>query len=197
LGERIADAESAVKAATEVEKKEKDPDKKKEATDTLKKAKSDLEELQNTQRQIRNQDKKAAAKNPFLKEQTAQWEEEEAYAVDAFRLLTNYNNPCMGCHNVGALKAKNRKEEQGPPLDLAWQRLRPEWTERWIANPERLISYPTPMPANFRRVDPPYPEFDGTLIDQIRAVRDVLLFYPKVADMPANRYYRSAPAGGS
>jgi mono/diheme cytochrome c family protein len=193
LSERIADAESAVKAAKEAQTKEKDADKKKELSATLDKATSDLDELQKIQRQIRKQDKKAVREVSFVKD----WEQEEAYAVDAFRLLTNYNNPCMGCHNVGALKAKNRKEEQGPPLDLAWQRLRPEWTERWIANPERLISYPTPMPANFRRVDPPYPEFDGTLIDQIRGVRDVLLYYPKVADMPANRYYRTAPGGGS
>ncbi len=129
------------------------------------------------------------------------WETEGAYAHDAFRLLTNYNNPCMGCHNVGNLKAKNPRNAQGPPLDLAWQRLRPEWTARWIANPDRMISYKTPMPANFVKGDKPYPEFDGTQMEQILAVRDILMFYPKVAAMPANRAQaanapKSAPPQG-
>jgi mono/diheme cytochrome c family protein len=115
------------------------------------------------------------------------WETEGAYGSDAFRLLINYNNPCMGCHNVGSLTAKNPRNAQGPPLDLAWQRLRPEWTARWIANPDRLISYKTPMPANFVKGEKPYPEFDGTQMEQILAVRDILMFYPKVAAMPANQ----------
>jgi hypothetical protein len=126
-----------------------------------------------------------------------QWETDGVFAHDAFRLLTNYNNACMGCHNVGPLKAKNPEREQGPPLDISWQRVRPEWTARWIANPERLISYPTPMPTNFARTDK-YPEFHGSQIETIFAVRDVLLGFPKVAEMPVNRVLLQAsppPAG--
>jgi hypothetical protein len=100
----------------------------------------------------------------------------------------------MGCHSVGPLKAKNPEREQGPPLDMSWERLRPEWTARWLANPDRMISYPTPMPSNFTRNDK-YAEFDGTQIQRIFAVRDVLLNYPKIADMPAVRSQKSpAPA---
>src|SRR5262249_10952586 len=140
-------------------------------------------------------DERKQALQPIVGDQIGQWEEEGAYPTDAFRLLTNYNNACMGCHTVGNLKAKNPESEQGPPLDLSWQRLRPEWTARWLANPERMISYSTPMPSNFTLKDN-YPEFDGTRIEQIFAVRDVLLFYPKVVEMPANRAQKPpAPAG--
>ncbi len=114
-----------------------------------------------------------------------QWEQEGAYATDAYRLLSNYE-VCLGCHNVGSLKAKNPERDQGPPLDLSWQRLRPEWTARWIANPDRMISYPNPMPSNFTK-DTKYHEFDGTQIEQIFAVRDVLMFFPKVTDLPTVR----------
>jgi len=38
--------------------------------------------------------------------------------------------------------------------------------------------------------------FDGTPDEQIMAIRDVLMNYPKIAELPANRFYRLAPAGG-
>src|SRR5205807_5273788 len=75
-----------------------------------------------------------------------EWAEKDAYAADAYRLLANYNTPCLSCHQVGNLPPK---QAQGRSLNLTWDRLRPEWTLRWIANPDRMLSYPTPMPANF------------------------------------------------
>jgi mono/diheme cytochrome c family protein len=136
-------------------------------------------------------DERKKAMQPILGDNLTPWLEEGAYAADAFRLMSNPNNACMGCHSVGGLKAKNPEREQGPPLDLSWQRLRPEWTARWLANPDRMISYPTPMPSNFTRKDK-YTEFDGSQIQQIFAVRDVLMFFPKVADMAANREQKPA-----
>ncbi len=128
------------------------------------------------------------------------WRNSGIYATDAYRLLANYNTPCLSCHQIGSFQAKNPKHEQGPPLDLAWERLRPEWTLRWIANPDRLISYPTPMPQNFPKdkVDAKgngnlYPEFLGTPGQQATAIRDVLLNYPRVSEMPGNRVYRPTP----
>ena len=82
----------------------------------------------------------------------------------------------------------------GPPLELAAERLRPDWMQRWIASPQRLLIYPDgqhPMPANFKSNDPPWPEFAGSMLQQATAIRDVLVNYPKVADLPVNRYYRS------
>src|SRR5207237_340221 len=76
------------------------------------------------------------------------WKERDAYAADAYRMLANYNNACLSCHQVGNLLPS---QAQGPPLQLTAERLRPEWTLRWIANPDRLLSYPTPMPQNFAK----------------------------------------------
>jgi hypothetical protein len=73
---------------------------------------------------------------------------------------------------------------------------------RWVANPDRMISYPTPMPQNFasnqvdnKGISSLYPEFFGSPREQVAAVRDVLLALPKIADLPVNRYNRP-PAGG-
>src|SRR5262249_26328934 len=75
----------------------------------------------------------------------SQWEEKEAYITDAYRLVAN-DNLCLACHQVSNLEPKQR---QGPSLNLAWERLRPEWTQRWIASPQRFLTYTTPMPQNF------------------------------------------------
>jgi hypothetical protein len=87
--------------------------------------------------------------------------------------------------------------QQGPALELAFQRLRPDWTLRWIANPERMIDYPTPMPQNYAKNKELNKDiFDGSSREQVQALRDVLLDFPRVAEMPVNRYYRMAPGGG-
>lgn len=191
---KIPDTEAAVKTAKNFEAKQTDPAKKKEAKEALDKAEQTLAALKKEVDQLKDPAKGKETKGAILKTQVKHWESDGAYATDAFRLLANYNNPCLSCHNVGSLKAKNGREAQGPPLDLAWQRLRPEWTARWIANPDRMLSYPTPMPSNFKGVDP-YPEFDGNLLQQIFGVRDVLMDYPKVEDMPVNRFFRPASLG--
>jgi hypothetical protein len=56
------------------------------------------------------------------------------------------------------------------------------------------------MPQNFpkNQVDEKgfgklYPEFLGTPGQQATAVRDVLLDYPHVSEIPGNRTYRPAP----
>src|SRR5262249_29601717 len=75
------------------------------------------------------------------------WEEREAYLIDGFRVLAS-EAVCRNCHQVGSLPPK---EQQGPPLALTFQRLRPDWSKRWLANPQRFMTYPTPMPQNFAR----------------------------------------------
>ena len=145
---------------------------------------------------------KATADKKDFKPLDQTWLETEAYAADAYRLLANYNTPCLSCHQAGNLPFK---AAQGPPLDLAWERLRPEWTLRWIASPDRLISYPTPMPQNFARNEVDArgnskltKAFLGTPIQQVEATRDLLMALPRIADMPVNRYYQppSAASGG-
>ena len=61
------------------------------------------------------------------------------------------------------------------------------------------LPYNSPMPQNFLRTKEKEPaarvplDLDG--FDQILAVRDVLMNFPRVAEMPANRYYRPTEGG--
>jgi mono/diheme cytochrome c family protein len=174
--EALGQAEAAVKAAQAAETKATG-DQKKAAEDARKEAEKQLADLKN----------QAA----FEKTQRTDWQENQAYASDAYRLLANYNR-CLNCHKVGPQRVT---QPIGPPLELAPDRLRPDWLQRWIASPQRLLIYPEgphAMPTNFKKTDPPWPEFAGSMFEQATAVRDVLINYPKIADLPVNRLYRSS-----
>ena len=119
-----------------------------------------------------------------------QWETREAYIVDAFKLTAN-PNLCTKCHQVGTIPVE---QVQGPSLALSAERLRPEWTRLWIANPERLQHYKSVMPQNFPANVTPNPFADsfvgsetGFADEQIRAIRDFLMVYPQVAEWPVIR----------
>jgi cytochrome c2 len=135
-------------------------------------------------------DEAANKGGPFFQQLRQGWESERAYATDAFRLLTN-PNVCLKCHQIGTLEAN---QLIGPDLDQVSNRLRPEFTERWIASPQRMMIYPEgphPMPQNFKRDEQEYQGyFAGTPRDQVRSLRDILMNYSKVFDMPENRLYR-------
>jgi cbb3-type cytochrome oxidase cytochrome c subunit len=129
------------------------------------------------------------------------WKATDAYASDAYRMLLSYTTPCLGCHQTGPVDASNAFYGRGPSLNVSWERLRPEWTLRWIANPERLISYTSPMPQNFGRgVANTYPGFVGSppepQFQQAKAARDVLMVLPTVVDLPENRSYRPPKGEG-
>ena len=122
-----------------------------------------------------------------------EWEGEQVYAADAYRLLTDAKTACVSCHSVGDLKVPG---EKGPNLGLAHERLRPRWTKQWIANPARLRTFNPFMPQGFPNDKPPAHEpFEGTPLQQVIGVRDVLMNLPRTANLPVNRY-RSAPKGG-
>jgi len=200
------------------------------------------------------------------------WKQHDIYASDAYRLLTN-KQACLQCHQVGSLLEPG---PIGPRLDDVWQRLRPGWTRRWLASPQRLLVYPVgnnPMPqalpsdkkqyedlfvgleaARFARAEKQLKDTNTRLdkaekdlkeadrrldkaiaaeseedrgkaekeraaavkavasatrarddarqviaqypLNQVTAIRDILMVYPKVADMPENRYYRPLAQAG-
>jgi hypothetical protein len=110
-----------------------------------------------------------------------QWEEREAYVADARRLVVN-QGLCLTCHNVGGEPAK---ETKGPLLDQTGDRLRPEWTQRWITNPTRYLHYNSVMPVNFKATTRDFQDaFVGNSYEQIQAARDFLMLYPTVRDWP-------------
>jgi hypothetical protein len=117
------------------------------------------------------------------------------YWADAYSLIaTRGKSACLDCHSVREVKSG---KEQAPPLELSYARPRPDWTKRWIANPDRLLTYPSPMPHNFGNGQQNFQDlFPGNSLEQLQAARDVLMNLPKVADMPVNRTYREATSGG-
>jgi mono/diheme cytochrome c family protein len=167
--------------------------KKAEAADPKKKP-EEIKTLQDERDALRKDVEKAdeLLKKKDIGPQRRRWEEKEAYLIDGFRLLTSLDI-CRNCHQVGNLLPK---EQQGPHLSLTWQRLRPEWTLRWLANPQRFMTYPTPMPQNFSRSQSQWQDlFHGSSIEQATAARDALMNYPQLIDLPANRQRPAVVAG--
>ncbi len=142
-------------------------------------------------------DLKASIDKKDYKALEKEWLTKDAYAADAYRLLLSHKGRiCLSCHSIGEQGLVGAK---APPLDKVSERLRPDWTMRWIAFPMRMFAYNTTMPANFPREETGPKEkifADEDTLEQIKAVRDVLLNYPRISSMPVNRYFRPAPAGG-
>ena len=123
-----------------------------------------------------------------LEQQKKAWLEKEAYVTDAYRLVFN-RQLCLQCHQVGTFEPKN--DILGPNLGNAHKRLRPGWLERWIANPQRFLTYTTSMPMNFPAdKKTQFQEFfAGEPIERVQAVRDMLMIFPHAEAMPVNRYW--------
>jgi mono/diheme cytochrome c family protein len=197
--ENVKEMEASINALRESEKAEKDDAKKKEKATAVKQAVEQKQTLEAHLKQLRQLTSDAKAREEYQSKLLAQWEREDAYWTDGFRLVAN-TNICLSCHQVGIYPAAKPRGEQGPPLALAAERLRPEWMKRWIANPQRYLVYPSAMPQNFpadKNGEDWYPYFYGDSLQQATAARDVLFNLPRVADIPANRYWQgSGSAGG-
>jgi hypothetical protein len=103
---------------------------------------------------------------------------------------------CLQCHQIGSIAAK---EQQGPQLGMTAERLRPDWVQRWLTNPQRFLNHKTIMPLNFKaNAKENEAQFLGSdqafSMDQIKAVRDFLMIYPQVADWPV---LKNRPATGT
>lgn len=120
------------------------------------------------------------------------WEEQDAYAADAYRLIVN-KAMCLQCHEIAGYKSSN-PTTQGPPLALAHQRLRPGWMYRWIATPQRHLTYESLMPVNFPKLkageSPQYQDIlSGQPLQQVEAIRDALMNYPRIVGLPVNQQW--------
>lgn len=99
---------------------------------------------------------------------------------DAMRIVTN-NNYCVKCHIVGDYEPKGAERAKAPNLARIYERLRPEYVRRWIANPKQILPY-TSMPQNI-----PYPAgidkklYHGDSIQQVDALVDLLMNYDEFA----------------
>jgi hypothetical protein len=94
---------------------------------------------------------------PYLSEMNRELKQD--YGIQADYLAQSWellNSPlCIKCHSVGGKEAvatpsldPAKPTVQGPDLNRAEHRLRPEWTLLWVTNPAWITPY-TAMPQNF------------------------------------------------
>jgi cbb3-type cytochrome oxidase cytochrome c subunit len=192
-------AKEALKVATDEKTKKKEADIKtlQERLKVLEDRRKDEEKIEASwASELEQLTKQAEESTP--KELEKAWQDRRAYVVDAFKLVAN-PQLCMQCHQVGNLAPSQRATEaqpatEGPPLELSFKRLRPGWTERWVAHPQRFLTYQSVMPMNFPAdkvgKDAQYQDwFVGSSREQVSAVHDVLMAYPRVSALPAARYW--------
>ncbi|OJW08773.1 MAG: hypothetical protein BGO49_08250 [Planctomycetales bacterium 71-10] len=108
------------------------------------------------------------------------------YLGSGFAMMAAKGSPCIQCHAVGPFKPDAGPDAvNGPDLRQVADRLRPDYLERWLANPRRLVPY-TGMPQNIAPRGPsqmpPPPTFENQPVEMIRAMRDALLNYAKAVE---------------
>ncbi|MBI5759217.1 MAG: hypothetical protein HZA46_11930, partial [Planctomycetales bacterium] len=116
------------------------------------------------------------------------------YLSDSWKL---FNAPlCIKCHALGArpYQGDPAKDIQGPNLNLAADRLRPDWTLLWLNKPAWITPY-TSMPAPLPRNQTQFPEFfKGDARTQTTALRDALMNYHRLMEQEGKVVVEAAPA---
>jgi len=105
------------------------------------------------------------------------------YLSESWRL---FNAPlCIKCHSLGGRQftpSDPKKDIRGPNLDLAHDRLQPDWVQVWLSNPKWVTPY-TSMPQPFLKNQKLFPEhFEGNGLRQTTAVRDALMNYNRLME---------------
>lgn len=105
---------------------------------------------------------------------------------DALNIVAN-NNYCVKCHIVGDYSAVGQPTSFGtdkaaaPDLSKVYGRLRPDFMQRWIANPKLILPY-TGMPVNIPHNMPVAASlYDGDSEQQLAALVDLLANFDKYA----------------
>lgn len=129
---------------------------------------------------------------------TGEKPEAGARLVDSMKMVTKL---CSQCHLIGDFQPTGAPIAQAPNLAQVYRRLRPEYTRRWIANPNSILPY-TGMPVNFP-FDANAPNqggmkdapFHGGSIEQVDAVVDLLMNYDAYNQLknPVSGTFETAP----
>jgi len=108
---------------------------------------------------------------PFINTEIETESERLKVGADLFTKLQ-----CASCHPTGnTLPPGKAPEDLAPNLQLAHERLRPDWVLQWLADPQKIFPG-TRMPSFFAAGQPnPFPEIlNGDSKAQIQAIRDHL-----------------------
>jgi hypothetical protein len=108
---------------------------------------------------------------------------ESSRLEQAMRIVTN-GNYCVKCHLVGEYRPAGSPRALAPDLSKVYNRLRPDYVQRWIANPKKILPY-TAMPVNIP-FNPSAPHlggvdqsiYPGTSIQQLDSLVDLLMNFP-------------------
>ena len=130
----------------------------------------------------------------YLSERNAsfheQWpDKDHDYLTESWKVL---NGPlCIKCHSVGGRQpvSTDPKDVRAPNLDLAGQRLRPDWMLLWLYKSPWITPY-TSMPQNFPPGKKNLEElFGGDGNQQTIAVRDALMNYHRLLERDGRIVY--------
>lgn len=109
------------------------------------------------------------------------------YLSESWKML---NAPlCIKCHSVGGQQVKISNpatDIRGPNLDMAGDRLRPDWTLLWLYKPQWITPYtsmPVPLPPQQAGSQPRFPDiFGDDGHKQTISLRDALFNYHKLME---------------
>ena len=116
--------------------------------------------------------------------------EKPEYLEDCWKVL---NAPlCIKCHSLGGRQVQisdPKTDIRAPNLEMASNRLRPEWLSLWLYKPQWITPY-TSMPAPLPRTKVNFPElFHGDGNTQTIALRDALLNYYRLMERQGKLVY--------
>ena len=114
-------------------------------------------------------------------------DKKQDYLQESWQML---NAPlCIKCHSVGGRQvaiSDPKTDIRGPNLDLAAERLKPDWALLWLYRPQWITPYtsmPSPLPPQQVGGQPRYPElFGGEGLRQTVSLRDALVNYYKLME---------------
>ena len=114
-------------------------------------------------------------------------EENQDRLEAALKTVTN-RTYCVQCHSVADFQSDNSPRAQGPNLAQVYKRLRPDYTRRWIANPQLILPY-TAMPENIK-YNPEAEQisdkwYHGSRTDQVDGLVDLLMNFDEYAKRQA------------
>ncbi|MBS0206666.1 MAG: c-type cytochrome [Planctomycetes bacterium] len=130
---------------------------------------------------------------------TAYPDKKQDYLQESWQLL---NAPlCIKCHSVGGRQvvvSDPAKDIRGPNLEMAAERLKPDWMLLWLSHPTWITPY-TSMPAPFQKGKPDqFPElFGGNGLWQTVSLRDALVNYYKLMEREGKVASQPKPAAGA
>lgn len=140
----------------------------------------------------------------YLEHKNAEFHKEfpnkkDDYLTESWKML---NVPlCIKCHSVGGQQVKITNpatDIRGPNLELAADRLRPDWTLLWLYKPQWITPYtsmPVPLPPLQAGAQPRFPDlFGDNGLEQTISLRDALMNYHKLLEREGKSESQPKPA---